>query len=630
MRNNKGITMVALMVTVAIMIILAVTITVNFGNFASRSNQAKFETDIKAIREEINQYYARNKELPILNKYTNTSMLGDVRNVNDNDNYYVVDLSKISVKLNFGSDYDIVKDKSTSEELSEMLDIYIINENSHTIYNPKGVEYYGKVNYTDINTYTKISMENGRPIISYTVNPITGEGLTQVTVNVTAKEPMYGIQTIEIVETGEIIECSGETEITKSFNIISNGIYTIEVTSTEDEETRDTVLVNQIVEGSIDIIPSTTEWTNQDITITIKWTEEQGLSKEYSLDGITWNNYTGAFSISSNGSIFARQVDSTNTTGTITKTLPISNIDKVAPTITSVTNSKTYSSITLNAAGTDEGSGIQGYQYYLTSWSGTESATKTYSGLNPETTYNLYVRAVDNVGNVGEQSGPYQITTNAVPMVEIYCTAQTEVNRLKHSLGTGASAVYNSTDGGILLQSATVVDKLAVTYLDGFKSTYMEFELGSFGTAVAGSKYTYVNWHFSEPYFNIRLQSGRTIKVVIHAYCNNAVTNNPSPLYQYITGGASNNGKLVINDSVSGITSGTIQPKDTYSVYKVVIEGTILKIYRDNVVIHQVTVASTDRIVNWEFNGTNAWWNDSYATGTQQGRMKYIRYNNWQ
>jgi len=156
MRNNKGITMVALIVTVAIMIILTVTITVNFGNFASRSNQAKFETDIKAIREEINQYYARNKELPILNKYTNTSMLNDIKNVNDNNNYYVVDLSKISVKLNFGSDYDIVKSKSTSEELSEILDIYIINERSHTIYNPKGVEYYDSINYTDINTYSEI------------------------------------------------------------------------------------------------------------------------------------------------------------------------------------------------------------------------------------------------------------------------------------------------------------------------------------------------------------------------------------------------------------------------------------------------------------------------------------------
>jgi len=168
MRNNKGITMVALMVTVAIMIILAVTITVNFGNFASRSNQAKFETDIKAIREEINQYYARNKELPILNKYTNTSMLNDIKNVNDNNNYYVVDLSKISVKLNFGSDYDIVKSKSTSEELSEILDIYIINEKSHTIYNPKGVEYYDRINYTDINTYTKISIENEAPEIGGT------------------------------------------------------------------------------------------------------------------------------------------------------------------------------------------------------------------------------------------------------------------------------------------------------------------------------------------------------------------------------------------------------------------------------------------------------------------------------
>ena len=166
MRNKKklqkkedGVTLIALIITIAIMIILAVTVTINAGQLKEVSAESNLKKDIAALDEEVSQYFIRTKKIPVINEYKNTSMLSGVKNVNDNDKYYIIDIDQLDVKLNYGKDYDYAKitDKNLSFPADTSLtDIYIINEQSHTIYYPKGIEYNGSTHYSLEKEYSNV------------------------------------------------------------------------------------------------------------------------------------------------------------------------------------------------------------------------------------------------------------------------------------------------------------------------------------------------------------------------------------------------------------------------------------------------------------------------------------------
>ena len=148
MKSNKGITLITLTITIVILMILTFTLTINVSQYAEEKKKADFEKDIQSLKEEIHQYYARVKQIPIINSYTNLSMLEETKNKNDNENYYVIDIKQLDVNLNYGKDYKtITASKEITEEITDLRDVYIINEQSHTIYYPKGIKYKEKVYY---------------------------------------------------------------------------------------------------------------------------------------------------------------------------------------------------------------------------------------------------------------------------------------------------------------------------------------------------------------------------------------------------------------------------------------------------------------------------------------------------
>jgi len=156
MKNSKGITLITLVLTIVLLIILTFTISINIDQYKIEKIKNNFRSDITALEEEINQYYARIHELPIINKYIDTTRLIGIKNVNDNDEYYVIDINQLDVSLNYGKDYYEILLKSRDEEITGLYDVYIINEQSHTIYYLAGAIYDGKVNYTLDNDYSKI------------------------------------------------------------------------------------------------------------------------------------------------------------------------------------------------------------------------------------------------------------------------------------------------------------------------------------------------------------------------------------------------------------------------------------------------------------------------------------------
>ena len=138
LKNEKGITMVILVITVIILVLITGTLLANSSDSLQLSRLTKLQNDIKALEDRVAAYYVQYEELPINDtSYTQSSLRNTINDLSSNDGntYYAIDLSKLdNLTLNYG--------KSLSP------DIYIINEETHNIYYLKGVTYKGDTYYT--------------------------------------------------------------------------------------------------------------------------------------------------------------------------------------------------------------------------------------------------------------------------------------------------------------------------------------------------------------------------------------------------------------------------------------------------------------------------------------------------
>ena len=164
-RNEAGITLVAMAVTIVVLMMIAIPCIVNIKTVSETNKFTKLKNDITVLKESISQVYDSDDTSKIGPKYTGdksflniyqgeknvTKTSKDiVKNPNDNDNYYVINVSKLKrklespeygiglVDLNYGDNNYYIS--TTLKELSTT-DVYIINEKSRTIYYTAGVNY---------------------------------------------------------------------------------------------------------------------------------------------------------------------------------------------------------------------------------------------------------------------------------------------------------------------------------------------------------------------------------------------------------------------------------------------------------------------------------------------------------
>lgn len=131
-------------IIVIIILILLIIHFIKTGFILVKLNNMK--KDIQILNDKIAIYYLNNGSLPIKDK---VEFKDNSINPNDNENYYEIDLNKIeNLYINLGH----------SEKENE--DIYIINEQSHTIYYYAGIKYKNKIYYVPKANYTKIVLEN--------------------------------------------------------------------------------------------------------------------------------------------------------------------------------------------------------------------------------------------------------------------------------------------------------------------------------------------------------------------------------------------------------------------------------------------------------------------------------------
>ena len=148
MKNNRGVTLITMVITIIVMLILTTTILFSVTNRMSSQMVDNLYSDLTILRDKVNLYYLKYGKLPLGEEYITISQIPtNILNPNDEGSkYYVIDVNAIE-----------------NLSLNNANDIYVINEGTHTIYYPSGVEYEGVTYYRLPEEYTKIELDGLEP-----------------------------------------------------------------------------------------------------------------------------------------------------------------------------------------------------------------------------------------------------------------------------------------------------------------------------------------------------------------------------------------------------------------------------------------------------------------------------------
>lgn len=159
-------------------------------------------------------------------------------------------------------------------------------------------------------------------------------------------------------------------------------------------------------------------WTNKDVRIGVSATDNIGIKEyKYTKDaGKQWISLVSpisSYTLSAEGSYTTsgKAVDYSGNEGTAANSVVV-KIDKSQPTTPTVSSVVNTNSIKVTIESTDILSGIKEYSFYNDGkliYTGT-SKTYEYTGLNPDTNYNLMFSIKDNAGNT--TTSTIKLTTN--------------------------------------------------------------------------------------------------------------------------------------------------------------------------------------------------------------------------
>ena len=207
--NSKGVTLISLVIIILIMLILSTTIGYNVLNRNQMEELDDLYNDLTLLEEKYKSYYIQNGTVPLGNKYTNTNevleKISDVRNPNDNNEYYYVSTSQNSGTFNVTGDVKL-KTKGT----------FVINEKTLTIYYLDGVEVEGKKYYTLPREYSEVSVEENFSNIS--------NGSWNETKKVNSPQLLEGMTPIYWDENGneQVLNKSNQNDLDKWYDYYAN------------------------------------------------------------------------------------------------------------------------------------------------------------------------------------------------------------------------------------------------------------------------------------------------------------------------------------------------------------------------------------------------------------------------
>lgn len=189
-KENKGITIITLILAIVIMLIISSIILYNAKTGIGTRHLNNMYNDIRVLKDRVDIYYSKYGKIPTIGQaYTNIPSEISKINPNDNNNYYVIDLESLeNLTLNFGRGYKAYKNEQKEDEN----DIYIINEQSHNIYYVKGTVLDEKTYYTVPGEYNKIDIPS--------VNNISIKGINKniATLEINASNKNDSVQAIKV------------------------------------------------------------------------------------------------------------------------------------------------------------------------------------------------------------------------------------------------------------------------------------------------------------------------------------------------------------------------------------------------------------------------------------------------
>ena len=400
--KNRGITLVAMVITIVILLILAGISISNLTNtgLLSKTKEAKLEAKRSQVIEWLN--------LKLMEEQSTTESKTEhqiIEATKENVEKNKEDLEKIG-KVNSIED---VKTEEDGEKVSPYF--YVTLDNDVYKVENSSVKYVG---------------EQGKfpPVIK---NLKLTNTTNSVTVEVTTSRNNNGKYAYYIKsENDKDYKLGKETkESTYKFEGLEQGIkYSVKVVveapnkkTAEKTAEITTGKVADLKEGDIkfSIEPSTI--TNKDVTVTAELTVDIGnYTLKTSIDGKNWKEINTQ-TFSENGKMYAILTDGTNYGASASQA--ITNIDKTPPTAPTIVNSSdgkwTNQEIKITLNSSDLDSGVEKYQFKYSGtnneWKDVENNPDTWRAERNET---VYYRAVDNAGNVSDTTAtPIKIDKSA-------------------------------------------------------------------------------------------------------------------------------------------------------------------------------------------------------------------------
>ena len=157
-KNNSGITLISMVLTVIIILIITSAMIFNTKNQLAMRSVQSLSNDIETLNAKVDEYYLKYGELPKLCDYITdfknsmdyranqqNAKLNTEINKNDGKEYIVIDLEKLEgLTLTYGYDDEYKKVKENGNVMDEddayvADEIFVINTRSHQIYFPHGV-----------------------------------------------------------------------------------------------------------------------------------------------------------------------------------------------------------------------------------------------------------------------------------------------------------------------------------------------------------------------------------------------------------------------------------------------------------------------------------------------------------
>lgn len=181
-KDNKGITLTYLIITLIAVSILTSTILISTDGVGKINKATNMYNDLEVLEEAVNVYYTKNNKLPLGKKVSEDFIIvvGNQRNPNDDDNYYLININLLkNININYG------KGKTAT-------DYYIINSQSHTIYYLEGVELDGVTQYRLPNGYTDVDTVKKEAPTDFNMTVTTTNSSITVTGTSTSKIGLKG------------------------------------------------------------------------------------------------------------------------------------------------------------------------------------------------------------------------------------------------------------------------------------------------------------------------------------------------------------------------------------------------------------------------------------------------------